>query len=142
MSGMSEKIYDAHGVKAWRENGPGLQSQPSDEQSDALTVARWCAWDCPPGFVLVSDKTFALAVFDPEEWAGSDGAKFGIHDAEQVVLARGLAEQYARAAYEDNLDLYPCDGSGEADFTAMAQLMMLPLSARLRALAKVARENP
>lgn len=113
------------------------------DTNDALTVARWCWPDEPhnPGFRLLADKTFALSVFDPEEWEGSERSQFGVRSAESVVIERGLAVQYGATllAALDGADLYSGGGRYDLDGYWLARLATAPIGARLRALAAVIR---
>jgi len=123
-------------------------SEMSDEQSDALAVARW-AWpehQVGDGQEWVSTGGFTMSVFSPSEHTGDGFSLHGISDAERVVLARGLAEQYGRALTEQLVSGGDIDCAAFFrslhEYVRATMLATAPLSSRLRALAKVARENP
>ena len=115
-------------------------------ESDALTVTMWCWPNFDPSLQPIADYgTRRIATFDPELWTADDFSCFGVRDAEQVVLERGLAEQYGEALGHALLDTSAClrkncagdrwsewmDVCGED----LASIATAPLSVRLRALA-------
>ena len=116
------------------------------DESDALVVARWC-W---PAIAWINHCGDLCSADESRFWYFDDWDC--IHDAEQIVLARGLAKQYGEALGHALLDTSAClrkncagdrwsewmDVCGED----LASIATAPLPARLRALANVARENP
>lgn len=115
-------------------------------QDDALTVARWLPGSTPAHALNAEPELGIPATFDPHSWEAHDNARFGVRDAEQVVLARGLAEQYGRALTSEirweGPELPAPSTPAAIHFGWYAQIATAPLASRLRALARVARENP
>jgi hypothetical protein len=116
--------------------------------SDALTVARWLPGSTPAHALDAEPELGIPATFDPRSWESHDHARFGVRDAERVLVERGHEEAYgkalAHAVLVDSpmIDRTPCGArdvwwrmSGE-DAAAIA---MAAPEVRVRAMAAVIR---
>lgn len=125
-------------------------------ESDALIVARWCwperlwvEWgdgkqaSDVTGRVDVQGNPIGACNWWPRDF---EFERDSFADAEQVVIARGLAERYGSALALEVLgpvwELQPGPTICNITGVEFAKLATAPLPVRLRALAAVARENP
>jgi hypothetical protein len=120
---------------------------PPPDESDALTVAKWCwptiGWR--PG--RHGDINYAAAdcnlnALGSRVWSPLQDAN-DANCAERVLIERGLASAYGKALLQqDGIEIHYCDSHSMSDpeFCAeSAKLATASLDARVRAMAAVVR---
>ncbi len=110
-------------------------SEKHEQESDALTVARWC-WP-ESTWILVHDEPMTSdgLVFSEGEHDSLDGW-YAVEDAERVLVERGEVEAYGFALW---LCLFGESAHDAYEGAEFAKIAMAAPEVRVRAMAAVIR---